>query len=236
MRVWLKVLVLFALGAYFAYNVVSGNLANYINTQLAWLSLVAAALFWLLALVSARDALQAHAHDTHSDGHAHSHLSWLVLLIALIPLALGVLVPSRPLGAEAVAGDNAALSVAVENNSVLKANRLEWTILDWRQAFYTSDDLDSFNGQPADVIGFVYPRDELPEGRFMLGRFMLSCCAADAFVIGLPVIWNTPPAPNTWVRVRGKMQVGELDDETTLILQAESVEAIDEPDVPYLYP
>src|SRR5262245_27264615 len=55
---WAKAGLLLALGVYFVYVIVSGNLTNYINARFAWLSYVAAALFLLLGLSSAYELLR----------------------------------------------------------------------------------------------------------------------------------------------------------------------------------
>jgi putative membrane protein len=72
----------------------------------------------------------------------------------------------------------------------------------------------------------------------MVARFTISCCVADASAIGLPVArqeTNTLPQ-DTWVRVQGAFEVGEFQGDSLPILQAASVEAVAQPEHPYLYP
>ncbi len=59
-QLWIKTALLFGLGIYFAYNIASGNLSNYINARFAWLSYVASALFLLIGLFSAIHLLRDH--------------------------------------------------------------------------------------------------------------------------------------------------------------------------------
>jgi putative membrane protein len=95
-----------------------------------------------------------------------------------------------------------------------------------------------FDGQQADVVGFVYHDARLAEGQFLVGRFTVTCCVADAAAIGMIVIW--PPAQalpaNAWVRVRGAVSAATLDGRPIPLIAAESVEQVAEPDNPYLYP
>ena len=104
---WVKTLLLLGLGIYFAYNIVSGNLSNYINVRFAWLSYVAAAVFMLLGIGTAIMLLRAGKHKQKHGEHDHEYgaMSWGALGVVALPLLLGVFVPSRPLGASAVDGD-----------------------------------------------------------------------------------------------------------------------------------
>src|SRR5215212_11894700 len=116
----LKALLLAALGAYLISLAISGKLINYVSPQTAWLTWAAVAMFLLLALVQAAAGFAAwpraaaeqehdhhthdhHAHETHDAhaGHAHGTLAWPALVIIALPLLIGGLVPSRPLGAAA---------------------------------------------------------------------------------------------------------------------------------------
>jgi putative membrane protein len=98
--------------------------------------------------------------------------------------------------------------------------------------------MSSFNGKQADVIGFVYREPTFGDKQFMVARFTISCCVADAGAIGVPVEWDAAqdfPA-DTWVRVQGTWEVGEFRGDTVPILQPLTIEKIDQPEHPYLYP
>jgi putative membrane protein len=107
------------------------------------------------------------------------------------------------------------------------------------RAFNSSSRLDEFNGQQADLIGFVY-RDIQFEGKplFMVARFTISCCVADASAIGIVVqsAQAAKLAQDSWVHVTGAFQVQELDGQKTPILVAKSIEQTSQPPQPYLYP
>src|SRR5690606_11429421 len=88
---WLKTGLLLGLGLYFVYNIVSGNLTNYINVRFAWLSYVAAVLLLLIGGYSAYHMLRHHSGGEHH--HEHAQMSWGTLLVIAIPLVLGTLIP-----------------------------------------------------------------------------------------------------------------------------------------------
>ena len=235
---WAKSVVLVCLGVFFIYSIASGNLSNYINQRFAWLSYVAAGLFLLLGVANAVDLL-LHRDYALLD-RSHSPITWTVIAIVAIPLMLGVLVPSRPLGSAAAAG---SVSLSLSAASVTKATTfttdpLKWNVLDWLRAFHMSDDVNSLNGKQANVIGFVYREGTFPDNEFMIERFAVSCCVADASALGLPVISDKAsqyPA-DTWVQIKGTLKVGKFKGDNWPILQAVSIEKIGQPAHPYLYP
>jgi uncharacterized repeat protein (TIGR03943 family) len=178
-----------------------------------------------------------HSHDEHDHDHNHSTMSWGALVIVAVPLVLGTLIPSRPLGAEAIDG-NVSTSAALGNLTTFTLNPMDRNVLDWLRYFASLNDYADANGEPADVIGFVYREPTFGENQFMVARFTVSCCVADASAIGLPIQWAAASEipQDQWVRVRGSFAVGDFRDDTLPVLQAESVEIVAQPDHPYLYP
>lgn len=253
-----KLVLLVGLALYFLYNIISGNLSNYINQRFAWLTVVAVVLFLLLAagsLLDLRRARRAQAHDHHHDhdhdhhdhdhhhhehehDHDHGSLSWKIIAVTAIPLLLGTLIPSRPLGSSAIDGNISLSAVSVSNATTFTTNPLEWNVLDWLRSFNSTDDLSSFNGREADVVGFVYREPTFPPDTFMVARFTVSCCVADASAIGLAVRSEGSDSltADTWVRVKGTFELGEFRGDSVPILTAETVETVPQPDHPYLYP
>lgn len=242
---WGKSGVLIGLGVYFAYNIASGNITNYINERFAWLSWVAAGLFVLLGAASLLEHWWRRRGDGHRHDHAHAHddhdhtaMSWRVLGVLALPLVLGTLIPSRPLGSAAVDGGISLSAVSVTTASTFTSDPLQWNVLDWLRAFNQSEDLSSFNGKEARVVGFVYREASFADDQFMAARFTVSCCVADASAIGLPIIWGKAQdfPQDTWVEVKGTFEIGEFRGDTIPLLRASSVEAVEQPTHPYLYP
>lgn len=236
---WLKALLLIGLGVYFAYNIASGNITNYVNERFAWLSYVAAALFLLIGGFSVWHLLQEHGHDEdHGHDHHHEPVSWRVLAILAVPLVLGTLIPSKPLGAEAVSGgvnlSSAATVGAAEAFNVAPEQR---NVLDWLRAF-NNGSYQQFEGQPANVVGFVYTEPTFEANQFMVARFAISCCVADATAIGLLVSWANAAdlTQGQWIEVKGAFAVALFDGGDVPVIQAASVETVAQPEHPYLYP
>lgn len=229
---WVKLIVQFGLAAYFSYNILSGNLANYVNERFAWLSYVAAVLFILLGASTyfqLRYSPRAPQHQT---------VGWGVIAIVAFPLLLGTLIPSRPLGVDAINGSINLTGVNVGAIAIVAKDPLQRNVLDWLRVFAQADLPASFDGQEAKVIGFVYREPDFPENHFIVARFTVSCCVADALPIGLPVYWTdqTTLPEGGWVEIRGQFEAGLFRTDKTPILQAQTVAQIEQPEHPYLYP
>ena len=103
--------------------------------------------------------------------------------------------------------------------------------------------LDEQGGQEIVLEGFVYKSEFFAENELMVSRMLVTCCAADATLMGM--ISSTPMAgsfaDNDWVRVKGVTQMGLAknpmtgQEESKLILQVKEIEKIEPLDTPYVY-
>ncbi len=89
-------------------------------------------------------------------------------------------------------------------------------------------------GTEVDFTGFVTRDAGMAADEFVLTRFLISCCVADALSVEVRVV-GAPPGQFTkddWVRVAGKIYPvgGEV------ILDAHSIDGVKRPDKPYLNP
>ena len=229
---WAKSLILFGMGIYLALLILTGNLDNYINQRFAWLVVVGALLFFLLGLTNLYSSLHPPEHDHQ---HQHYHITWDILLVVAFPLLLAILIPSRSLGIEAVNGGVSLNPVGVAS---VTRNPLDRNILDWLREFDRAATPAQFNGTSVDVIGFVYREPIHPEDGFMLARFTMSCCVADAFPIGMPVIaaGANEYIAGEWLRLRGQLKASAFGGDFLPVVLADSIERVDKPRQPYLYP
>jgi putative membrane protein len=250
-RHWTQSLILLMLGLYFLDNMLSGRIYFYINERFGWLSWVATAILLTLGVMGITDLIRSRGTQAHDDydhhehaGHTHdSAPSWRILSIVAVPLALGLLVPARPLGAAAVGSSGVSTSFAslqgVGNATQLSIAPTNRNVLDWIRAFNGAKGPNEFNGQAADVVGFVYRDIRFKDQPyFMVARFTISCCVADASAIGITVKWPDAAklSQDGWIRVTGKFSAETFDGEKMPILVAEKVEPTAQPDHPYLYP
>jgi uncharacterized repeat protein (TIGR03943 family) len=250
--------VLLLLGLYFLETLLTGEIAFYINERYNWLAAFGGVMFLVLGVVTlvpllsegldAREQKQQNVDDMLRAAVKPAPMmhggvpGWPVLAIIAFPLALGVLIPARPLGAAAITGGSVATSLSVAPGGAETTFGIapgQRNVLDWVRAFSAANSAEEFSGQAADVVGFVYRDARFDERReMMISRFIVSCCVADALAIGVIVESDSAVEwqQDSWVRVRGSFQVREFDGQRTPILVAESIEPTTMPDRPYLFP
>lgn len=247
-----KTAVLLLLGIFLYTRVTSGVVSYYVNERFFTLTLVAGLGFIILGASYFRQWLggggsgEDHEHD-HDHDHEHDHdhrLSWLGVLIVLLPLLLGWLVPPRPLGATAVSNREINFGTepiqplaAPDGNEEMGLIAGERNILDWLGELHRSGDPAALTGQPAHVIGFVYRDERFEADQFMVARFTVSCCVADAAPVGLIVRWpeGAELPSDQWVEVRGRFEVGVFNGRSLPILVAETITKTEQPSQPYLH-
>lgn len=249
MKQTVKVILLIALGIFLLSRLLNGTLSFYIHPRFNVLILLTAVGLTTLGIGYAIQQRKhsAHVHDDdHEHEYEHSHdVSWAGLLLLALPVLLGLLVEPRPLGASALqnreinVGGSALTSSSAPEGSDLSviANAGERNILDWLYLFQRSSDPASFNGEEAHVVGFVYRDERFAESQFMVSRFTVSCCVADAAPIGLIVEWPETAVltADSWVEVTGTLQVSTFNGVKMPILVADSIAPTETPSQPYLY-
>jgi len=117
----------------------------------------------------------------------------------------------------------------------------ERTLIDWVRTLNAYPEPDAYNGQKAKVEGFVIHLPQLPENYILIARFVITCCAVDAYPIGIPVKLNENRSlypPDTWLEIQGTMLTESLPqspEKRQLVLVANSLKKIPTPANPYDY-
>jgi uncharacterized repeat protein (TIGR03943 family) len=155
------------------------------------------------------------------------------LAVLLAPLVALVLVPGARLGALAAGRKNATGGVASLSSVVPPA---PGGAVSFAEIYYAGDseeyarNLGIVEGSTATLTGFVSGE---ARGGFLLTRFYVSCCAADA--IPYSVVVRPPEGQDVvedrWLRVSGRLH----QEPAGFVLVAKKVERVPEPDDPYLY-
>ncbi|MTV50923.1 TIGR03943 family protein [Heliobacillus mobilis] len=94
---------------------------------------------------------------------------------------------------------------------------------------------DAYSGRPIRIEGFVYREKGFQPNQFVVARYQVVCCIADATVIGLLVEGLPSPAEDTWVEVKGILSKGSYNGSIMPILQAKEIHPIKIPADPYIY-
>ena len=250
---FLQFVALAGLALFLSVKFLSGSLSWYINQRYMPLTVIAIIGLFGMALTAVFSArMPPHTHAPGEAAHEHpgeaaeetgqNNSPWGLIFI-FIPLIFGLTIPANPLSASAVSNRGISSSAplaagggAPAVNSATPPDQR--SILDWVKLFNYESDLSGVLGQKADVIGFVYHDPRLPANQFMVSRFAITCCVADAFAIGMIVQTNGPESlsDNAWVRVKGPVQSLTLGGHKMALILADTIQGAPQPAQPYLFP
>lgn len=227
---------------------VTGRLGLYINPDSTWFAVSMAIVVLVGTVLSFMLPLGAEADHGHDHGHAAAPgpeagvepratvgtvataagglaASGVVLLTLVLPPASlsAELAMSRDVGAPPLfaGGDVTALATTGDTS--------QFGIGEWASVFAKATNPDAFDGTPVTLTGFVTPGD----GDFQLTRLVITHCVIDAQAAGIPIrASGAAPETGQWVEVTGAVR---SSSDGSLVVRAESVEPIDEPQDPYEY-
>jgi uncharacterized repeat protein (TIGR03943 family) len=211
-----------------------------VATGLALLSIAAWKMLWLLK----RWRQQASGKSVTMPVVQHLSLfptSWSSGLLLAIAI-LGFIVKPKVFASDTAIQRGITESVTVTRLQPQAFKPLskpeERSLIDWVRTLNTYPEPDTYTGQAVKLTGFVVHSPELPSKYLLVSRFVITCCAADVYPVGLPVKLkgNKDKYPvDSWIEVEGKMITENLEGKRQLTIEASSIKKIDEPDNPYNY-
>lgn len=97
---------------------------------------------------------------------------------------------------------------------------------------------DQFVGHRVTISGFVYRDDTVAQGQFVLGRFAIQCCAADALPYGIIVeaAGEKKYVDDEWLTITGTLSKTTYDGNDVMLLKADEAVKIKPAKDPYVYP
>lgn len=238
--------VLFLVGAMALYLGGSDAALAYVKAGLQPLLLASGAILIGLGVAAAL------WHRREQDGHQpHGpRVAWLLALpplalVLIAPPALGAFAASRqatlpPPTRQASSAEQAAGSadsglfpplLPSSEGAAVPLTLAEYMVRD-HEAPHTLADVR------IRLVGFVTPQEPGGDG-YLLTRFAINCCAADATALKVAIHGDpVPRAPDTWLEVEGRWQQrtgGDPDQPSSdaPLLLAESIRVIKQPSPPY---
>ncbi|QQK80901.1 TIGR03943 family protein [Salicibibacter cibi] len=197
---------------------------------------------------------------------ASTSINMIAYSLFLIPIFAGILLPSATLNSEIVANRGTQTiepSSQEETNSTSDSHSAVISEQEVRQeqgedmaeklAEQTEIVLDDGNyvdvmrgigqggerlhGQDMDFTGFVYKDPAMNDDEFLVARFVITCCLADAVVYAFHVSAEDAQLyeMDSWVRVKGELANNENAEGSDPYVKAAEIEKIPEPDQPYVY-
>jgi uncharacterized repeat protein (TIGR03943 family) len=210
----------------FWFLMASGRTSLYLSPRTAWVVPTGAIL--LTAVVIGR-VLTARAHGPEP---IPRRTAW-GLGVVVLPAVLILAVPPSALGSYAASRRSLAAGVVGGPTDTAVGERV--TLADVAAGVWSGDarrTLADRAGSRVTFEGIVIRREDQSADEFVLTRFIVSCCVADALSVQVRVV-GAPPGrfpQDQWVRVTGTFY--PVGRET--VVDASSVTAIARPDQPYL--
>lgn len=96
---------------------------------------------------------------------------------------------------------------------------------------------EKFVGKTVEIMGFVYREDNFEEDQFVIARFGLSCCVADASVYGTLATFHEAKqyGDDQWIKIKGTLTTINYQDWTLPYVKVTTIETVEQPDEPYVY-
>ena len=161
-------------------------------------------------------------------------------LILLVTVILGFFISPQVLTSQT------ALARGVSESSLMTRTQPELfrtfskpesrSLLDWVRTINAYPEPEAYRGQVAKISGFVVHSPQLPNNYLLLSRFVITCCAVDAYPVGIPVklnITQTTYPSDSWLSIEGQMEPDNLNDRRQLVLVPKSIKTIPTPSDPY---
>ena len=238
---WLDVLAIASWGILMLRYWHTGKLSLLIHRDYFWLVIAGGV---GLSIVSSLKALQLLRNRTNISNTQHLTLfpPGLSSALLLITAILGLVITPRVFASQTALqrGVTDVLQVTRSQPQSFRSSIRsdERTLIDWVRTLNVYPEPDAYSGQKVKVQGFVIHPPELPPEYLLLSRFVITCCAADAYPVGLPVklTQNRQVYPqDTWLEVEGEMITQNLQNKRQLTIQASNLRPIQEPKNPYEY-
>jgi putative membrane protein len=214
--------------ASFWWLLVTDRSSLYLSNRTSWVIPLGAVLMTVAAV-----GRFASARTSHPEPLRPSDLWGLALL--LVPVVVLTASPVTSLGSFAVDRRASFASAFVSSSEDISTGDL--SLADVAGATRVPELMNALVGRAGSevsFVGFVDRDPDMPADEFMLTRFMISCCVADALTVQVRVT-SAPPGefqPDDWVRVTGALYPVERE----VIVDATDVEAVPRPEDPYLNP
>lgn len=160
--------------------------------------------------------------------------------ILLVTGILGLIISPRPFASEIAfqRGINDNFTTLRSVQTFRRSNRPEQrSIVEWVRTLNVYPEPDAYKGQKVNVEGFVVHPQDFSSEYLLISRFVITCCAADVYPVGLlvklPQGDRSQYPPDRWFQVKGEMDTIEWQGKRKLAIIATELLPIPEPKNPY---
>lgn len=250
---WLDVLALLIWGILLLKYCFSGQLKLLIHPNFFGLVLATGIILVILGSIKAIACLTSNGEVGDKNEHIVFFPPGLGSTVLIVVAIAGLIIPPNVLSSQAAlqrgVAENLPLTRSEPQAFYTSTKPEERSLLDWVRTLNAYPEPDAYAGQKAKVKGFVVHLPQLPDDYLLISRFVITCCAVDAYPVGIPVKLTSSRAaypPDTWLTIEGEMISETLSlnrammnetapAERQLVLAAKSIEVIPTPADPYDY-
>lgn len=248
---WLDAIAIFLWGSLLFKYVITGQLRLLIHPNYFRLVLVTSLIFLSIGIIQILlIVINRQANDSQNE-HIVLFPRGVSSSILLVIAIAGFLIPPKILTSQTAMqrGVSDLPLTRIKPQAFRTSTKPETrSLIDWVRTLNAYPEPDAYQGLPANISGFVLHLAELPDNYIVLSRFVITCCAVDAYPIGIPVKLTTSRhnyPPDSWLEIKGEMMTETLPSKdrisatTTkkrqLVLAAQSIAKIPTPSDPYNY-
>ena len=227
---WLPVPVFGVWTVLFTWLLVGGKYQTFLQPSLWPLLAIGLVITLLFAAVAFLPAQSGHSHT-------HGQASWARAAILLMPIAYMLVSANASLGSHAFSKRSLG-GIPLFASS---AGRPQGAVEGEATIIEILSNPNGFIGKHVETAGAIYRAERLKPGSFLIFRFLIVCCAADAQPVALLVDAGDLAIPETdlWVLVSGTVEAVQVEDKQAPCIRADRIEVVDPPPPPnkrYLYP
>ena len=101
-----------------------------------------------------------------------------------------------------------------------------------------NDSPQIYAGKKIKMSGFVFKEEGFTSNQLVISRFLITHCIADASIIGFLSEFDGADTiqEDTWLEIEGVLEMGNYGGSELPLIKVTSLNVIDEPSEPYLYP
>jgi len=239
---FVKFIIFIAFNALLCYLMKTGKINNYINPKMFIYIRITIVAIFILALFQLTKIFTVMTRNKFRVRH----------LMFFVVILIGFTAVPNSLNAEIA--DNKGVTITNSNNNSSTNENIKEDITGdiilfddhnyYENIFKLEGKVQQYIGKKVIIRGFVYKEENFKENEFVVSRMLMSCCAADAQVIGLMCRWDNASQLNKeqWISVEGTLEstkYGSDDkDEGDImpIIVVQKIENIEAPENPYIYP
>ncbi len=247
----IRIIVCFGIALMLSSLLITGEITLFIHPKLKWLVGLSIGLLVILGIIQ---LWQIGAGELHRIG-------WWSYSIVLLPIIVFLLVPPKALDASIASKkgvtylDGSVLNKQQENSTKTDLTYAEEVFDDFKKGiepykkmpvieFSDQEYGDAYTmiysfpneveGKKIKLKGFIYFD---PEKKYqpVISRFTITCCAADATVVGFYLKTDQEFKENQWIEATGTIRIKKEEEFETPIIELESYKKIDPPKDPYVY-